>query len=197
MARTCKQNTWLKDGFALAFQVVFIFAFLTLFFFLYVVKVEKAEFEGQMNFIVDELMSKDIEGQLSKLHPAGISDLDLATIINGAIDVVEFRAGLGAEGSVKDVLEQNNTVRGQALRTMSIVVGTMVVVSGLTVVVGYCIPLRHQVIEALWIIVFVGLTELVFLQVIAKNYISADPNKVKRLLGATVEKWVKDRKQSS
>jgi len=39
---------------------------------------------------------------------------------------------------------------------------------------------------------FVALTELVFLQVIAKNYISADPNKVKSAIADAIKKWVAD-----
>jgi hypothetical protein len=34
-----------------------------------------------------------------------------------------------------------------------------------------------------------------FLQVIAKNYITADPNKVKRDLSTAIQKWIKKNKQ--
>ena len=57
MKRVCNTNTWIIDGFDLVFQVVFVFAFLTIFFFAYVVKVEEGEFEDQMNFIVDEILN--------------------------------------------------------------------------------------------------------------------------------------------
>jgi hypothetical protein len=61
-------------------------------------------------------------------------------------------------------------------------------------VVGYCTNLHHNISESLWVILFVGLTELAFLQIVAKNYISADPNNVKRVIGSSIEKWIKENK---
>ena len=52
----CKINDWLKDVIGMSIQIAFVFAFLTIFFFLYVQKVEKMEFVSQLNLIVDTLM---------------------------------------------------------------------------------------------------------------------------------------------
>jgi len=74
------------------------------------------------------------------------------------------------------------------------VVGVLVVVSVFMLVIGYCLPVQHQTLEALWVVLFVALTEFTFLQVVAKNYKSADPNKVKRVLGSAITKWIKKNK---
>lgn len=190
----CTTNAWMVDGFALAFQVVFIFAFLTIFFFVYVVKVEKAEFEEQMTFVVDQILTKDIEKKI--LGPIGsIPKVQLVALVSGLIDGVEFKAAQGSKSAVKSVNDQNDSVRSDAFKTLGIVVGVLIVISVAMLIIGYCLPIRHQVQEALWVVLFVALTEFTFLQVVAKNYRSADPNKVKRTLGAAITRWIKVNKK--
>ena len=180
------------DGFALAFQIVFIFAFLTIFFFVYVVKVEKDEFEQQMNYVVDNILTDDIEREI--LGPVGHSlpQAQLVALVSGLIDGVEFQASQGSKAGVKSVNDKNNSVRTTAFKTLGVVVGILILVSVSMLIIGYCLPVRHQTMEALWVVLFVALTEFTFLQVVAKNYKSADPNKVKRTLGAAITKWIKE-----
>ena len=195
MSRVCNTNAWIVDGFALSFQVVFVFAFLTIFFFVYVVKVEKAEFEDQMTYVVDNILTRDIEKEILGTVAHSLPQAQLVTLISGLIDGVEFQAARGSKSGVKDVNDQNAVVRTTAFKTLAIVVGVLVLMSGGMLVVGYCLPVRHQTMEALWVVLFVALTEFTFLQVVAKNYKSADPNKVKRTLGAAITKWIKDHKK--
>ena len=91
MNRICKSNVWIIDGFSLLFQVVFVFAFLTIFFFIYVVKVEKSQFEDQMNYVIDSIITKDIEKQLIGPVQNTVSQEKLVAIISGIIDGVEFK----------------------------------------------------------------------------------------------------------
>ena len=197
MSRVCKSNVWLIDGFALAFQVVLVFAFLTIFFFVYVIKVEKEEFESQMSFVVDEILTNDIEKELFTKNPLGksISKVELVALISGIIDGVEFQAAQDAKSGVKDVNKQNEGVRVTAFTSLGIVVASLIVITSIMLVIGYCLPVRHQTIEALWVVLFVALTELAFLQLVAKNYISADPNKIKRTLGKAVTDWITKNKK--
>ena len=60
----CINNNWVKYIFSILFQVILIFTFLTIFFFVYVVKVEKEQFKGQINLIVDDILTKDIQDDL-------------------------------------------------------------------------------------------------------------------------------------
>ena len=96
---------------------------------------------------------------------------------------------------MKSVIQSNNQVRTNAFKTLGIVAGTLVLVSIVMLAIGYCLPVRHQTTEALWVVFWVAVTELTFLMVVAKNYKSADPNKVKRTLGAAITKWIKDHKK--
>ena len=179
MNRVCKSNVWIVDGFSLAFQVVFIFAFLTIFFFVYVVKVEKAQFEDQMNYVIDSILTKDIEKELLGPVQNTIPQEQLVALIAGIIDGVDYKAEKDAASGVKSVNIQNASVRSTAFKTLGIVVGALILVSVTMLIIGYCLPVRHQTMEALWVVLFVALTEFTFLQVVASRYKSADPNKVK------------------
>ena len=193
MSRVCNNNVWIIDGFALAFQIVFVFAFLTIFFFVYVVKVERAEFEEQMNYVMDNVLTTKIEKEI--LSPiSGIPREQLVALVSGLIDGVEFQAARTSKAGVKNVNERNASVRTTAFEVLAVVVGILVVVSVFMLVIGYCLPVHHQTLEALWVVLFVALTEFTFLQVVAKNYKSADPNKVKRVLGSAITKWIKKNK---
>lgn len=190
----CKSNIWVIDGFSLAFQVVFIFAFLTIFFFVYVVNVEKNQFEDQMNYVVDNIMTKDIEKEI--IDPVNnIPETQLVALISGIIDGTEFQENQDAISGVKSVNTQNALVRTTAFKTLAIVVGILILISISMLIFGYCLPVRHQTIEALWVVLFVAITEFVFLNLIASRYKSADPNKVKKAIGLAVTKWIKDNKK--
>lgn len=195
MNRVCKSNVWIVDGFSLAFQVVFIFAFLTIFFFVYVVKVEKAQFEDQMNYVIDSILTKDIEKQLLGPVQNTIPQEQLVALIAGIIDGVDYKAEKDAESGVKSVNIQNASVRSTAFKTLGIVVGVLILVSVTMLIIGYCLPVRHQTMEALWVVLFVALTEFTFLQVVASRYKSADPNKVKHALGEAVTAWIAKNKK--
>ena len=190
----CLKKDLLFNGFALAFQIVFVFAFLTIFFFVYVSHVEKKEFESQMNFIVDEIFSKDIEDQLFSKLKKDFTATELVAVISGIIDGVEFQTSEDLKRSISNVKRNNENIRIKAFAILGSVLAVLVLASIIMLILGYCIPIIHQVKEALWIVLFVALTEGIFLQVVAKNYISADPNKIKRAFGQSILNWLKTHK---
>jgi hypothetical protein len=194
MSYECKKNKWVQDGFAVFFQVVFIFAFLTVFFFIYVVKIEKEEFENQMNLIADNIFSDE---NLNTIIPK-TGDVNTESIIlSGLIDTAIEKIKADGSGSSKDVANKNTIIRNKSFKILLIVVSVLTALSALFLVLGFCIPILYEIKEALWIVFFVGLTELTFLTVIAKNYISADPNKVKRILGKSIQDWITNCKSCS
>lgn len=190
----CRNNHWITEGFSLLFQVVFIFAFLTIFFFAYVVSVEKGEFEDQMNYVVDDILTDDIEETILK-NVKGVPNDKLFGVVAGAIDAIDYNSKKDSESGVNKVNLQNTKTRRKAFKILGMVIGALVLLVIIMLIVGYCMPIRHNVSEALWVILFVGITEFAFLQLIAKNYISADPNDVKRVIGLAIEKWIKENKK--
>ena len=73
---------------------------------------------------------------------------------------------------------------------LGVTAGVLVISTIALLMAGFCIQILYEVKEALWVVLFVGITELVFLSVIAKSYISADPNAVKRSIGIAIQKWI-------
>ena len=186
----CKINDWLKDVIGMSIQIAFVFAFLTIFFFLYVQQVEKMEFISQMNLIVDTLM-KDVEDNITPIK----NNDDFLVVLNGVIDVLEKNIIKDSKSSVKNVEELNIGVKTTAYKSLISFILVIVVIATCVLLLGFCIPLQYQLKKAIIIVIAVGITELVFLQIIAKNYISADPNKVKRELSDAIRKWIKTNKK--
>lgn len=192
MTDVCKTNKWIMGGISIAIQVTFIFAFLTVFFFVYVTEVEKEEFRTQMNLIVDNIM-KDVNNDLPSLinKQEYLSKADAAVVINGIIDVLQEKIYIDSKSTSATVLKQNHSVKMKAFKYLSAIVTVIVVSAVIILLIGFCVPIIYQIKEAMLVVIFVGLTELTFLQVIAKNFVSADPNKVKRSLGEAIQQWIK------
>jgi hypothetical protein len=186
----CKINEWPKDVIGMSIQIAFVFTFLTMFFFLYVQQVEKMEFISQMNLIVDTLM-KDVEDNITPIK----NNDDFLVVLNGVIDVLEKNIIKDSKSSVKNVEELNIGVKTTAYKSLISFILVIVVIATCVLLLGFCIPLQYQLKKAIIIVIAVGITELVFLQIIAKNYISADPNKVKRELSDAIRKWIKTNKK--
>ncbi len=192
---SCKTNTWIVDGFSLVFQVVLIFAFLTIFFFVYVVKVEQTEFKDQMIYVVDNILTKDIERKILGPVNHTISQEQLVALLSGIIDGVEYQTSKDDTNAIKNINTKNNSIRHNAFKTLGIILGIVIILTIIMLISGYCIPVLHQTIEALWVVLFIAITEFTFLQVVAKKYKSADPNKVKRTLGNAITTWIKKNKK--
>ena len=182
MSKKCTQNLLFSNGFSIIFQVIFIFAFLTIFFFAYVVTVEKGEFQTQINLIIDDIVTQDaIKGIL----PKGVIGL---TPENE--DIIDTKISLSSRDAVVNVNNDNAAIRRKAFIVLGVTAGVLVISTIALLMAGFCIQILYEVKEALWVVLFVGITELVFLSVIAKSYISADPNAVKRSIGIAIQKWI-------
>lgn len=193
MSRECKINKWITDGISISIQIAFTFAFLTVFFFIYVQKVEKDEFQSQMNMIVDNIM-KDMENNISTLISKQdlLSEEESMILINGVIDTLQEKIAMDSKNTVQDILEQNHAVKIKAFKSLMSVITLIIIVFLIIILIGFCIPINSQIKEAMIVVIFVGFTELIFLEVIAKHYISASPNKVKRSLVQSIQKWIKN-----
>ena len=189
MVTTCGSRT--REVFDILFQVIFIFTFLTVFFFVYVTKIEKEETASQMDFLVDDILPPS---QVNSLIPQGLSKNDAMKaqiLVSGAIDTAEEQTRVNMKSDIKNINDKNDQIRGKAFKYLTIALGGLIIIVLIFLLVGHCKPgLIDHVRDALWVVLFVALTELTFLQVIAKNYISADPGKVKEEMSAAIDKWV-------
>jgi ABC-type multidrug transport system permease subunit len=182
----CTYNRYVSDGTQILTQVILIFAFLTVFFFTYVAKVEKEEFEHQIHIIVDEFM-KDVD--ISDLP----QDYDTDFIIDAFFGGMNGNIKRTSVESVKEVNDMNDVVKINVYKKIVIFSLIVLLISLIAGWAGWCVSIKNNFKEGLYIVFFVGLTEYLFLTLIAANYISASPNMVKRLFGESIKKWIREK----
>lgn len=162
-------------------QLVMIFGFLTLFFFNYVNKVEKEEFVKQVNFVVDDLVYKYLPTtRLSQQQK------DLA---NEQIDKMAEDSAIKSKSENEGVERENELTKNKGYTYVISFLLFVITLISVVLVAGYCLDLKHDLKEVLIIVLFVALVEFTFLTVIARNYISADPNAIKRTVADTISKY--------
>jgi hypothetical protein len=176
-------SPWVAEGTKIFMQIFFVVSFLSLFFFLYVVKVERDQFEDQVNLIVDNILS-DLKTNAAKIIRSTTQRQDL---------------GKKLEDLVKDwkiphrefvKIEENNKIL--MTKTKKIVISFAVILLALVVslfVLHFCLHLTRGFIENLIVLLFIGLTEFAFLTIVASRYIAADPNQVKYTILNSIEEY--------
>ena len=93
-----------------------------------------------------------------------------------------------SDDSVDYVVKENKKTRKKAFKYLIISLVSLIVLTIVMISIGYCVPVAYQIKEGLWVVLFVALTEFSFLTIIASKYISADPNKIKRIFASSVKK---------
>lgn len=173
-------------------QVVFVFSFLVLFYFYYVIGVEKKDFQEQIDLIVDDLM-KDIKVQIDTIVESDINKIprdDFNTLLFGMIDVLEEKINASSKDAVKTINENNNKLKNKVVFALSIVMCICILV----MIIFNCYPIFTILKESIITVFFIAMVELVFLTYISGKYISADPNKIKNIIGTSIQKWIVDNK---
>jgi len=173
-------------------QVVFVFSFLVLFYFYYVIGVEKKDFQEQIDLIVDDLM-KDIKVQIDTIVQSDINKIprdNFNTLLFGMIDVLEEKINASSKDAVKTINENNNKLKNKVVFALSIVMCVCILV----MIIFNCYPIFTILKESIITVFFIAMVELVFLTYISGKYISADPNKIKNIIGTSIQKWIVDNK---
>lgn len=177
----------------MSIQVVMIFTFLTVFFFLYVVKVEREEFTKQIELIVDGIMTTQKGDPSSYISgPIPIPKEELEAVILGVLDETKRNQAVSDSPADGVIDGKNNNIEKKASIALMYVWGVLLLVILMFYIFGICTSMRHILIETIIVVVFVGIVEFVFLRVIAAKYISASPNQVRRELAQSIQGWIKD-----
>lgn len=144
--------------------------FLTVIFFTHAKEVEKEIVQEQIDFIINNIIG-DTFNVLDESDKTILRDK-----INNYFNSIDF--------SVEDKLvqEKNSKILQKALIFIVILVGVL-----LLIIVGMGVYfkwdskyIKFLLISGVIGLIFVALTELSFLHIIAKNYLSADPKRIKR-----------------
>ena len=164
--------------------------FLSIFFFIYVTGVERNEFKSQVNLVVDSFIN---DKELEKLGLQNLTDeqkKNLSIMISGIAESSKQKVLIDASDNIKANTKNNQKIINNLINIIIIVIIIIIIIALIFYILGFCIPFFHQIKHALYVIIFVALTEFIFLTVIAKNYISADPNKIKNKVSDSIYEWV-------
>lgn len=187
---TCNVNNhFLINTLSVSVQVILVFSFLVIFYFAYVIKVEEEDFKSQIDLLVESFMD-DIKKSdfisLDKGNPY-INEDDLKLLIYGMLDTAQEKVKADSKADNEAIDNNNKSLRKKAFNLLYIIIGVLIVI----LLFLRCLPLSDIIKEAITILLFVALTEFVFLSLISNRYISADPNKVKYALGGAIKDWLK------
>jgi len=176
-------SPWMKEATKIFMQIFFVVSFLCFFFFLYVVKVEKDQFVTQIDFVVDNIVDMVLKN-VDQVVPNPEYRSELGEKLKDLVDNWQVESQ-----SFKSIQENNDALLD---KTKFIVINYAVIL--LAVVVGlfllhFCNNMTVHLMENLVVVFFIGLTEFLFLRIVASQYISADPNKVKYVILDTIERF--------
>ena len=176
------KNKYFIYIFTILFQVILLFTFLVIFYFNYVNQVEKNAFISQIHLAVDDLTGnlKDIIKYLS-------TDAKQAIIVDINTEIQNIKKN----ANHAQIDKNNNHLENLSFELiLSILAGFCVFIVVVTMG-NYCLPLLSTAKEGLLSLAFVALTEFIFLQIVAKNYISADPNLIRYNISKALNKDAK------
>lgn len=178
----------LDESLKVFMQVFFVVTFLSLFFFLYVVKVEKEIFDDQINLVVDSLfyeLQSSADLIVPKLIQAEIKQEVLAYMQTVTIDSHNY----------DDIRIQNDDV----INTTKNVVIVFATILGACVMsiylLRFCVSMTHHILENILALGAIALTEYLFLNLVTRKYIAANPNHIKLYFAQRVQYYAQQKMQ--
>lgn len=165
-------NNSVNHGFKIFMQVLFVVTFLSLFFFLYVVKIEKDIFQDQINFVVDNLYG-EFQSTVDIAVPRQLQRQVKSEMLE-YLNTVKT-----SSETYDDIRKQNDDVIDRTKRLVFIFVTIFVACMIAIYLLKFCVDLKLHIVENVIALGAVALTEFLFLNLVTKRYIAANPNHVK------------------
>lgn len=173
---------WLDESVKIFMQLCFVVTFLSLFFFLYVVNVEKDIFVSQIDFIVDNLYD-DFQTNLNKVVPPEANPWIHALLL-------QFVDSYQPNNQNYQSIEQRNQ---QVLdKTKTIVITFCVIMVSIVAAIfllRFCTNVKQHIIENLIVLCCMGLTEFLFLTLVTRQYLVVNPNRVKYYILDAIQQY--------
>jgi len=167
-------------------QIFLVFAFLSLFFFLYVVKVERQIFSDQVGFIVDSFVDEFFKN-IDVFFPERRQDIN--KLFSDAVAKFEITENQEVNAAIT---ASNNKIQKTTQITL-LVTGVVIILILIAMwYFGGCLDFGRQFAMGLVILAFIAITEFAFLHLVAKNYISAEVNNIKSAILERVQKYAEE-----
>jgi len=185
-----------SKGVHIAVQVMFVFIFLTVFYFMYVVNIEKEEFVKQIDYLVDDIA--DGAGPVIDNTIKSIPGTRYAKIgtLSGAIDAAEQSAVDSTVKSNAWIRKNNSAVIKTSTNLLIVTCSAIVIGVLLLTLLGHNTDILSSIKHGLLAVCFVAATEYGFLTLVTSQYTSADPYVVKREFGTKLHSWIQRAKAS-
>jgi len=167
-----RYNAYVTYAFTVFTQVTLVFAFLIIFYFNYVNFVEKDAFIDQIGNVMDDL-SVNIRKYLPK-SPTVVKSID------------KMITNLKTKTNHKDIDTKNENLTIFSMHLVFALTAGFIVFVIIVTLFGHCLPLKSVFKESMLALIFIALTEFIFLQIVVKQYIAADPNRVKYSIWSTI-----------
>ena len=169
-------------------QVIFFFVFITIFFFTYAALTEQNVLKKQISFLIDQTVAPYLK------FIKQVDQTDTATLID-KINGIKIN-----KKSDDEVDSNNKQVITKAIKVLGIAVLIIIgIIFGLyhfskTKNSGFfkSFSLKPVIIESLIILVFVGLTEYVFLTYFGARFISVDINQIKIAIIKKIKEYLNE-----
>lgn len=184
-------NNLLSKIIFICIQVLFISIFLILFFFLYVVNVEQSEFKQQIELIMDSIL-KDPKVEPYLTIPDSNNNILIA--IYGALDVAEEKIKLVNKTNIDNINNANTRIKNNTYIIVGCSAFVLLLITVILITFGVNIPLKDYIKHSFVILIFIALTEFIFLNFIGKNYISTSPTQVRKKMAQSILDYIKTRK---
>ena len=170
----CQKTNFL---FKVVLQVLLVFCCLTIFYYNYVISVEKTDVATQLDIVVARLLG-------DKSQYAFLNDSKVQS--RGALEGIKEKQIIDMIDSTQNVQKSNQQLQNQSITLLWQIIGFLLAVVALVWVFIGCVNIKQELKEGAIMCVFIILTEFIFLNSISKNYISADPNHMMRTVCETL-----------
>jgi len=175
-------SPWLDEVIKIFMQIFFVVTFLSLFFFLYVTKVEQEIFQDQINLIVDSIYGDLVstigiivppEGQ--KIMKKGFYDY---------ISSIQIQPQ-----KYDEITIQNESVLDQTKQLVLILGLTLFSIVIALIALRFCTDLSHHFFENIIVLSAIALTEFLFLNLVSRKYISSNPRKIELYFFQAIQQY--------
>ena len=186
-------NVLFDKTISISIQVLVISIFLITFFFLYVVNVEEQEFKQQIELVMDSILKDPNVSPYLKIND---NDDNMLVAIYGALDAAEEKIKLSTKSDIDNINNSNRMIKTNTFIIAGLSGLVLLLIIFLLLSFDVNIPLVKYIKHSLIILVFIALTEYIFLTFIGKKYISVSPTQVRKQIAQSILDYIKNRQQN-
>lgn len=156
-------------------QLFLIFSFLTIFYFLYVISIEREQFKSGINYVIDSIFD-DIRSNLP-FHKTILSNIKL----NTELDTTKYPL----------IDKNNNNIFTMAMEILIAWFFAVMLLLLILFLLGIKIDLKGILMRNMLILLIIGVTEYLFLVLVGSKYRIIDANRIKYKIFDSIRRYTR------